>query len=880
MRYRTSIAAVLGILALCAPPASAQARGAGRLAELVHGLTVTPRVLIVGAHPDDADPELIAWLARGHMVETGYLSLTRGESGQNYLSADVGSFLGAVRTEESIAARGIDGGQQFFTRAYDFGFARNVADVFKQWPRDSLLGDVVTVIRSFRPQVLVLAFNDSVSDGNGQHDATIALVRDAFNYAGDTVRFPAATYGAAWEPAALYRHGGTLRINASEYNPVLGETYADIALESLAEHRSQGLVGLAGSSPSRRPVVLLSREVSRAGADSSRSIFDGIDTSFARLGRGAGPADTMAMNGFVAYADSARQVLDVAHPASAVHYLALAARFAYEARKSMVWCRRPAAVTLLAPEVDRRCTAAELDRDASIDIARERVTEALLLAAGVDVRATADQELLALKDTITVSVELHNHGSVPVTLGDVFVDGVFVTPTRHVVVAPDSVGRAFAAVHEIPDARPWWFGQVVHGLFAASDVSIDGLTRTADLPTLHSVSSVAMPEELRRVSDATVVVTVDGVSVTTSAGPITFRNANPLIGVQERPVSGVPAVTLSFPRGLEWVAAHTKVERTERLSIESFSNVAKRFRLQIVLPGGLHLDVPPESVTLAPRERREVFLRVHGMLDSGRVAFGAAGHGPGGLYGGLYIEGFQGVEYPHIPPIRVFRSSGFWLQTVNVTVPPRLTVAYVPGPGDDIALALRDIGITVTTMTAEELPAADLSYYKTLVIGPRAFDAYPALAAQRARVLDFARQGGTVVMLQQEFPLAGAPYPLGLQVPRERVTSPNAPVTVLDAKARLLTWPNRMRDSDWVAWSGERAAFVPSTVEAHYTEYLEMHDPEQPANRNTLLSARVGKGTFVYTSLSLQRQITLGVPGALRLLVNMLCAGQSAEPRP
>jgi LmbE family N-acetylglucosaminyl deacetylase len=880
MRRWKYFALVAGLMATIGRPAVAQGRGAARLQELVRGITVTARVLTIGAHPDDDDPDLIAWLARGHMVETGYLSLTRGEAGQNYLSADVGAFLGAVRTEESIAARNIDGGRQFYTRAYDFGFARNADEAFKHWPRDSVLGDMVAVIRSFRPQVLIVAFNDSISDGNGQHDAASLLVRDAFAAAADTAHFPATYYGAPWQPLKLYRHGGPLRIDADVFDPVRGKSYADLAVESRGQHRSQGLIGGA-IRPSH--IVLLDRVAMRtaagvfadASSTAEQSIFDGVDTSFARLVPGPSDPNASTIRGIGSYADSARRALDLAHPGDVVGFLANAARLADSAREDIEWCGHPAAVTLRPSRERRRCDAVTLDRDASIDLIRQRIDDALLIAAGVDIQATADRELIATDDTVPVTITLRNHGKIPVTLGDVSVNGVFSAPTKSVVVAPDSIGRAYAAVSELPDSRPWWFGKGPHDLFGALDVSADGLMRAPTIPSGATVPGVAMPENLRRVSDATVSVTIDGVRVTTSVGPIIFHYASPLIGMQDRPVSGAPAVTLSFARGLEWIVSHKRVDRPERLSIESFSDQPQSFALHVVTPAGLRVDSAPAKINLAPHERREIFLQLRGVLDSGRAAFGARGNASERLF----IEGFQTVEYPHVPPIRVFRSSGFWLQTVDVAVPSKLLVAYIPGPGDDMVRALRDVGVGVTSLTAEDLPSVDLSVFTTIVIGPRAFDADPELLAQRNRFTDFARKGGTVVVLQQESPALAAPYPLGLKFPRERVASPDAPVTVLDSKARLLNWPNVIRPADWAGWSTERAAFLPTSADAHYTSFVEMHDAKQPSNRNALLMAPVGKGVFVYTALSLQQQITLGVPGGLRLLVNLISAGLSGELR-
>lgn len=264
----------------------AQERGIVALAEARAAAGVHNRVLVIGAHPDDEDTQLIAWLARGHRAETAYLSLTRGDGGQNLIGNELGDALGVIRTEELLAARKIDGAHQYFTRAYDFGFSKTAAESFAHWPHDSLLGDVVKVVRAFRPQVIVSVFSGTPRDGHGQHQVSGILAREAYDLAGDTVRFPARIYGAPWTPLKFYRGArfspeqGTLAINVGEYDPVLGKSYAEIAAESRSQHKSQGF----GTAP-RKGVSMdyLRREASRVNAptpaQSERSLFDGIDTT-------------------------------------------------------------------------------------------------------------------------------------------------------------------------------------------------------------------------------------------------------------------------------------------------------------------------------------------------------------------------------------------------------------------------------------------------------------------------------------------------------------------------------------------------------------------------------------------------------------------------
>ena len=269
-----------------------QERGATALRALTDGLSTNVRVLVIGAHPDDEDTQLISFLSRGRRVQTAYLSLSRGDGGQNLIGNELGEALGVIRTEELLAARRIDGAEQYFTRAYDFGFSKTADEAFAHWPKDSLLRDVLTVVREFRPHVIVGVFSGTPRDGHGQHQVSGILAREAFDLADDTVKVPSALTGgrAGWRVAKFYRSarfspdGASLRFNVGEYSPLLGLSYAEIAAQSRSQHKSQAFGSLQ-----RKGVVMdfLRREATHVtlagGASDERSIFEGIDTTWARV---------------------------------------------------------------------------------------------------------------------------------------------------------------------------------------------------------------------------------------------------------------------------------------------------------------------------------------------------------------------------------------------------------------------------------------------------------------------------------------------------------------------------------------------------------------------------------------------------------------------
>jgi hypothetical protein len=393
------------------------------------------------------------------------------------------------------------------------------------------------------------------------------------------------------------------------------------------------------------------------------------------------------------------------------------------------------------------------------------------------------------------------------------------------------------------------------------------------------VRGVALREDVRRESDVSVDVTFGAATVSSQREPIVYRFADPVLGEQNRPVGGAPAVSLSFDRGLEWMPAGKPVDRMLRLTVQSYSTAARSYSLKVISPKGITVDSAVRTVALEPLETREIFLRIRGTLPEGRYEFGAIAEGEMGRY----LEGFRTIEYSHIRPIRLYRSSALWLQAVEINVPTGMQVAYIPGVGDLSAPGLRQLGVPVTVITPQELPLVPLNRFTTVIVGPRAYQASSELRAANRRLLDYVQEGGTLLVQygQQEMARPGLmPFPVSLARTAQRVTLEDAPVTVRDPNSSLLGWPNRIGEKDWADWVQERSLYMPSVIDSRYATPLEMHDPGEPENNGAILTARYGKGTYVYTTLALFRQFPAGVPGSARLFVNLLSAGRAPAAKP
>ena len=872
-----SLAVTLSVSTARAQSGVTPDRGAAALGSMLAGLGTTTRVLTVAAHPDDEDTQFITWLTRGRHVETAYLSLTRGDGGQNLLGNELGEALGAIRTQELLAARRIDGGRQYFSRAYDFGFSKNAEETFQHWPRDTILGDVIRVVRAFRPHVMVAFFSGTPRDGHGHHQASGILAREAYDAAADTVRFPVAGYGLPWTPSKFYRSArqapveATLRMNVGEYDAVLGRSYYEIAAESRSQHKSQGFGVLQ-----RKGTIMdaITREAARVGpakATDEKSLFDGIDTTWTALRAKLPTALTQSQldSALVSLAD-AKQRYRADDPTPIIVPLANAVRLLRAVRNG---AGAPPAVLLsgksgMVPMLSvRRPNTVDLGLWDALRVTLTRTEQALTLAAGVAVEATAPKATYPVReaakhnvgDSMPVTITVFNRGKAPVQFlygglrDNATPAGGF--PDRNLPIAPDSALTVQRWAVAFEPTSPWW--------------RVNGRKQQDWFQTPLDANDEAQQQE----RTATIVRTdieIAGVSVAVTA-PVVNRYADPIRGDQQVPVAAVPGITIGLGNVIEYIRAGVPVERDLPVRIQSAYDSAASVTVTLDLPVGLKADSAARVRVLPGGGSAVVVFRLRGLLPPGRHQLGAfARH-----EGTTSTSGYYTINYEHINPQRLYGASGMYLSAVNAKLPPRAHVGYIVGVGDHGIEALQQLDVNVEKLDPAAIAGTDLTRFTAIVVGPRAYEANDELVKQNPRLLDYANRGGTLIVqygAQDMSRFKVTPYPLTWTRPAARVTMEGAAVKLLQPTSPLLLLPNKIGESDWADWVQERATYMPSTIDSHYTPLLGMNDPDEPENRGALLTAPVGRGKYVYVTLALFRQLPAGVPGAARMLLNLINA--------
>ncbi|HJW15149.1 MAG TPA: PIG-L family deacetylase [Thermoanaerobaculia bacterium] len=837
------------------PPPSAG--GIAALDPLVAKLATHKRLLIIAAHPDDEDTALLTLVARGMGGEAAYLSLSRGDGGQNLIGDELGVLLGLIRTRELSAARRTDGARQFFTRAYDFGYSKSVEEAFRFWPREEILMDAVRILRRFRPQVVDHIFSGTARDGHGQHQESAIIAREAFQAAGDPRAFPElAREGLSpWKPKALYRstrfldrEATTIVLPTGGLDPITGRSFQQIAVASRSLHHSQGTGALQVIGGSETRVAWEEGGAGKEGKD----LFAGVDTRLRAI---------------------AAEVPDAARRRKMEERLDTVQKLAEETRRQLSPASLAAAVTPLCaaleelraaralvarPPADEQAVAMLLDE--KIEVAQS----AIAAAAGVVVDALADRETAPPGEPIAVTVSVWNAGATPVEVESVELTSPDGWRLPEADAKPRKVDPEKLEEWKLQSAVPERSAPTIP-YFLRRPVG-KGLYDWTDAPGSVRGEPFQPPP-----LSAAVLVEIGGSRLLLSR-EVTYRFRDEAFGEIRHSERAVAKVDVSVePNLIVWPIGKWQRTRVD-VAVVSNSSAPVSGRIETALPAGWP-PASPHPFSLAKKGDRAVIgvpvsppanlapgrstISVVAILDSGERLAGAV----------------RLIDYEHIAPTPAPYGSTVDFSAVALKLPKLSRVAYVRGASDREPESLSAVGVPVKVLDQREIETGDLSAYDAVVVGPRAYETEPVLSRANPRLLDYARGGGLVIVQYQQYPFIQggfAPDKLEIARPHDRVTDETAPVRILDPSHPIFMEPNRIGEEDWQGWVQERGLYLAHTWGPSFTPLLGMADPGEEEKRGSLLVAKVGKGHYVYTGLAFFRQLPAGVPGAYRLFANLL----------
>jgi LmbE family N-acetylglucosaminyl deacetylase len=844
-------------------------RGATGLLQILKRLNTSASVLMIGAHPDDEDTALLAYLARGESARTAYLSLTRGDGGQNIIGTELGEALGVIRTEELLQARRLDGAEQYFTRAYDYGFSKTLAEARQKWDEKIILCDAVRVIRNFRPLVVVSQFSGTPADGHGQHQFAGYISPLAVKAAADPAQCTDA--GPVWTVKKFYvRHRGTgeptLRINTGKYDPLLGRSYFEIAMEARSQHKSQeqGVLELRGEQFSNLNLV----ESHVPKREKETSIFEGIDTTIASIHKtfNSTPRGRTLVENLASIDDSIKRAQRELSFADTSQILTTLIQ-GYRKLNDALEYDPP---TLVSPSGEETWVA-DWATDSELRRKTWLLAEAIKSVVGLQIDALADRETVAPGEAINVSVKtfLGNKQAVKVLDAKLLGNAWWSVTTAGTPQAPtQGFFRREAGDHEAyftatlsADAqptRPYWL--------------ID--PRQGDMFRWRG-SNQTMPFQIT-LPRAEVTVEINGTELKYQV-PVEFRFADDIRGEIRRDVNIVPQISMDADQKLIIVSASDKPQtRRVMLSITNLS--ANSFEGSSCLCAGLN-----GGWTSLPL-RKNFVLKSRGEKALIPFEFTIPAKQRPVVYELLpaisYEDGVLSYEmntlaYTHIKTHRFYKQLKIKVVVTDLQTTP-VKIGYIQGSGDRVQDAIKQMGFNVETITESELASGDLSKYDTIVVGIRAFQVRPDVVANNTRLLDYARNGGTLVVQYQLPPYGQTHAPFAVQQ-GPRVADENAAVTLLDEKHPIFNLPNKITADDFTGWVQERNLYNFTNIPAEYTGLLESHDAGEAENKGGLVIAKLGKGNYVYCSYSMFRQLPAGVPGAYRLFANLLSLPKASK---
>ena len=795
------------------------------IAQALQRLQVLGTVLYVAAHPDDENTRLITFLENEKLYRTAYLSLTRGDGGQNLIGPEIREKLGIIRTQELLQARSIDGGEQFFSRANDFGYSKHPDETFDKWERDKVLGDVVFVIRTFKPDVIITRFNTEPGNTHGHHTASAILAAEAFEAAADPKRYPEQLLTTdTWQPERLLWNTSSwfyqnkadfdttslLKVDVGLYNPLLGKSYTEIAAESRSMHKSQGF----GTALQRGSSIEYLQPLK--GSLPKSELFEGINTSWTRVEGGA------KIEKMVATAISSFQL------------------------------NNPSAIV---PELLDIYNAVASMPDHPYKQPKLEEIKALIKASlGLYLELAAPESYAAPGDSLILQLEAINRSRIPVQLQQIcLLNGEKKIALNKTLSENKKVIEQ--VLLQLPDSMPlsqpyWLREEQEEGMVKLTDENNIG--RAQNEPAL----------------EASLSILVDGTSLIFHL-PVMFKFTEPSEGEIYQPFSVVPPV-----------AVNTRTNKLLFTGKESRELLVEVLAGTDSVEGYLSLNAPPNWKVEPARIPFNFLLKGESKLYSFRIT------APKGSEeqiaevlafheGKTYNRGLEFIRYPHIPTQVYLPEAKVKLVKMDLTRKGK-RIAYIMGAGDEVAESLQQIGYQVDILQPSELELNRLRSYDAVVLGVRAFNTIPELKFRKNVIEQYARKGGTVVIqYNTSFGLVDEDFaPYKLKISRKRVTEEQAPVTILKPEHPVFRSPNKITEKDFEGWVQERGLYFAESWGKEWVPLISSHDPGEEPLPGGLLVAKVGEGYYVYTSYSWFRQLPAGVPGAYRLFVNLLSLGK------
>jgi LmbE family N-acetylglucosaminyl deacetylase len=812
-------------------------RGATGLAQALKRLDQVGSVLHTGAHPDDENSALLAWLSRGQGVRTGYLSATRGDGGQNLLGTELFEALGVIRTEELLAARRFDRAQQFFTPNYEFGFSKSADESFEKWGHERVLGDFVRVIRQFRPEIIISRFTGTPADGHGHHQVAGIVTQEAFRAAADPSRFP--EYGKPWQAKKLYLNTMArdqqvgIGINVGEFDPVLGRSYSEIAAEGRSLHRSQSQGTAQEKGPRLTRLQLVAKSIT---VEDNADLFAGTIRRLPDLAQ-LEPALGADLNQLQQLIDAIRQKATAMHSADIVPDLATAIR--------------------LFKQIQNKATNEHVQfllREKEADF-----HEAAQLAAGLVLDVVASDETVVPGQEFNLTIAIVNGG--PYNFSTVRTNTDF--PPGWEASNQGSTGSLEAGqrfeqkfkVKVAPDAtftQPYWLQQPKQG----------------DRFVWPAGSAVNMPFDpplMRTRSE----IDYQGTSIVLTK-PAEFRDIDNMYGELRRLVKVVPALSVRVSPDIAIVPRSGDRRKEFTVAVENQSPTPVESDVRLIVPQGW--AVTPASSTVKFSRQGEK-AAVQFMVTVPDVDGDFTVQAIAKLGNQEYRTGYTVIAYPHIETRYIYAPAQSKVEVFDVNTLVS-SVGYVEGAGDRVPEALRQLGVSVSMISPEELANGDLSKYQTIVLGIRAYAANENVRAYNNRLLDYVSNGGTLIVQYNTYEILDSqfgPYPFTIKRPNhDRVTDENAELFVLDPDERVFNFPNIISDADFQGWVQERGLYFLETWDPHYKPLLESNDRGEEGKKGGLVEAKFGKGTYIYTGYGFFRQLPAGVRGAYRMFANLV----------